>query len=91
MKIIAGITVIGIIVVHLPSSTVDYNSEDALLCGQMKLGGREIAGVRTEVLNEETVYYYYEGGKKIYLRPEYKGSLNYYDEDGHFYRKNGYM
>ena len=89
VKWIVGITVVGLIAVHLPISKTDYSSENALLLGQMKLGGREIAGVGTEVSNDGTSYYYYDGGEKKYLRPEYKGSLNYYDDDGHLYRKNG--
>ncbi len=89
VKWIVGITVVGFIAAHLPISKTDYSREDALLLGQMKLGGREIAGVGTEVSNDGISYYYYEGGEKKYLRPEYKGSLNYYDDDGHLYRKNG--
>ena len=84
------ITIIIFIIPHLPSSEIDYSSEEALsLFGSMKLGGQEIAGVRTEITENGTCYYYFENGETRYLRPEYKGSSIYYDDFGHPYRKNG--
>ena len=64
VKWIVGITVVGLIAAHLPILKTDYNSEDAVLLGQMKLGGREMTGVGTEVSNDGISYYYYEGGEK---------------------------